>query len=106
MGLIVGLLCWAGCAPAVEPSGKEGLLPPANRTSSLPATNAGPASEAWPLFRGDGQATGVAPGSLPEKLEPLWTFSVEDGGFESTAAIADGMVYVGCTDGRLCISFS
>ena len=42
------------------------------------------------------QATGVPRGELPEKLELLWTFSTAKGGFESTAAIVDGVVYVGC----------
>lgn len=58
-------------------------------------------SDAWPFFRGDPQATGVARSRLPDKLEPLWTFSVEKGGFQSTAAIAEGTVYVGCLDGKL-----
>jgi len=58
-------------------------------------------TDSWPVFRGDGQATGVAVGTLPETLELLWTFSTDDGGFESTAAIVDGSVYVGCLDGNL-----
>ncbi len=57
--------------------------------------------DAWPVFRGNGQSTGVATGSLPETLELLWTFSTDDGGFESTAAIVDATVYVGCLDGNL-----
>ena len=32
----------------------------------------------------------------PEKLELLWTFPTTKGGFESTAAIVDGVVYIGC----------
>lgn len=58
-------------------------------------------ADAWPVFRGNRESTGVAIGSLPESLEVLWTFSVDDGGFESTAAIVDGSVYVGCLDGNL-----
>ena len=68
-----------------------------------PGAAAEPAAEPggdWPLFRGDRQATGVARGSLPEKLEPLWTFSVDDA-FESTAAIAGGTVFVGSFNGKL-----
>ena len=60
-----------------------------------------PTSHSWPLFRGDAAATGVARATLPEKLELLWTFSTKKGGFESTAAIVDGTVYIGCTDGKL-----
>jgi outer membrane protein assembly factor BamB len=58
-------------------------------------------SSDWPVFRGDAQATGVARGHLPAKLELLWTFSTAKGGFESTAAIVDGGVYIGSTDGNL-----
>ncbi|MBN2293951.1 MAG: PQQ-like beta-propeller repeat protein, partial [Pirellulales bacterium] len=56
---------------------------------------------AWPLFRGDPAATGMARCDLPAEPELLWTFSTDDGGFEATAVIADSMVYVGSTDGRL-----
>ena len=58
-------------------------------------------SDAWPLFRGNSMATGVAGGSLPDRLELLWTFSVEKQGFESTAAIVGGTIYIGSTDGKL-----
>ncbi len=53
------------------------------------------------MFRGNAQATGVAAGGLPEKLDLLWTFPTNKGGFESTAAIVGGMVYIGSTDGNL-----
>ena len=43
----------------------------------------------WPLFRAGSLALGVAPGSLPQKLDVLWTFSSEGGWFESTPAIVD-----------------
>lgn len=56
---------------------------------------------AWPVFRGNAQATGVAAASLPEKLELLWTFPTTKGGFELTAAIVAGVVYIGSTDGNL-----
>lgn len=69
--------------------------------SAAPNKLQSPTTNSWPLFRGDPQATGIAPGGLPEKLEPLWTFASEKGGFESTAAIVDGMVYIGSTDGKL-----
>jgi outer membrane protein assembly factor BamB len=45
-------------------------------------------------------ATGVARGDLPERLDLLWTFSDEKDGFESTAAIVDGVVYIGSTGGK------
>jgi len=71
-------------------------------STPLPANEVktSPAKDSWLLFRGDAQATGVAHVSLPEKLARLWKFSDERGGFESTAAIADGTVYIGSTGGK------
>jgi outer membrane protein assembly factor BamB len=54
----------------------------------------------WAFFRGDAQATGVVKGQLSEKLDLLWTFTIEKGGFESTAAIVGDTVYVGGTGGK------
>ncbi len=58
-----------------------------------------PASS-WPMFRGDGQLTGVAKGELPDKPVVRWRFRAPEA-IESTAAIADGVVFVGCGDGVL-----
>ena len=63
---------------------------------AIPAT-----AKNWPLFRGDSHSSGVAVSTLPEKLELLWKFRVEDGGFETTPAIVDGVAYVGDFDGKL-----
>ncbi len=54
----------------------------------------------WTSFRGDARLTGVAPQPLPDDLAVLWTFEVEDG-IESTAALVDGVVYVGSLAGKL-----
>ncbi len=56
---------------------------------------------AWPVFRGDPLATGVAASPLPDKLEVLWKFNSKEHGFEATVAIADGLVFAGCLDGEL-----
>jgi outer membrane protein assembly factor BamB len=53
----------------------------------------------WPLIRGDANATGAVAHSLARPLEILWTYQAEDSGFEATAAIAGGIVYVGDVDG-------
>jgi outer membrane protein assembly factor BamB len=49
---------------------------------------------AWPQFRGNPQLTGVAAAPLPATLKLLWTYEAGDS-IESSAAIADGAVYVG-----------
>lgn len=59
-----------------------------------------PAFADWASFRGDQALTGVAAESLPASLKPLWTFEAADG-FEGTAAIAGGTVFVGSLDGNL-----
>ena len=117
VGVIVGLLSWTACSPNSDSQSAEGPPPPAEVTADQPVppavkpNNAAGVSatenalyktgDAWPLFRGDPQATGVARGSLPERLELLWTFSVDGGGFQSTAAISDRVVYIGCLNGKL-----
>ncbi|HEX9654587.1 MAG TPA: PQQ-binding-like beta-propeller repeat protein [bacterium] len=63
-------------------------------------TQNGATTADWPMFRGNPQNTGVASGVLPENPEPLWTFAAGDV-VESSAAIADGMVYFGSLDGFL-----
>ena len=54
----------------------------------------------WPLFRGNALQTGVAVGSLPDKLEQLWKFETKDS-IESAPAVLDGVVYVGSLDEHL-----
>jgi outer membrane protein assembly factor BamB len=54
----------------------------------------------WPMFRGNNQLTGVADTTLPARPEVLWQFKTGEN-FGSSAAIVDGVVYVGCDDGFL-----
>lgn len=68
--------------------------------AGLVAALALPAAADWTSFRGDAALSGVAREPLPAGLEPLWTFEAADG-FEGTAAIAGGTVYVGSLDGNL-----
>ncbi len=51
----------------------------------------------WPIFRGNPLQTGVAAGTLPEKLEVVWTFKTDDA-IEGTPAIVNGIVYLGSYD--------
>ncbi len=104
-----------GCRPALESpdAPKQHPLHRVDAAAKQPSSNRNqqslsplpsplsPLHADWPVFRGNPQATGVAAGGLPEKLERLWTFSTTKGGFESTAAIVDGVVYIGSTDGNL-----
>jgi len=52
------------------------------------------AADKWPQFRGNPQLTGVTADAVPSTLKPLWTYEAGES-IESSAAIADGTVYVG-----------
>lgn len=65
------------------------------------AAHAASRQDAWPVFRGDVASTGVAQTKLPDKPAVIWKKTFKDGGFEATAAIVDGMIYVGSFDGNL-----
>jgi outer membrane protein assembly factor BamB len=53
-------------------------------------------AEDWPLVRGDISGSGVADAALPDQLEELWTYKAgENAGFDATAVIAGGVIYVG-----------
>ena len=54
----------------------------------------GAPSPAWPQFRDTPALTGVASTTLPANLKVLWTYEAGDT-VESSAAIVDGVVYVG-----------
>jgi outer membrane protein assembly factor BamB len=59
-----------------------------------------PRPDDWPSFRGDPLLNGVATTQLPEKLELLWKFDAGEM-VTSTAAIANGRVYVASLGGDL-----
>lgn len=56
--------------------------------------------DAWPLFRGNLEQTGVATTTLPAKLDVKWKVKAKDG-VDGTAAIVDGVVYIGSFDKHL-----
>jgi outer membrane protein assembly factor BamB len=102
--LLAALVSGCGQTPeaapvaAADPADKA----PAAAPQAPAAAPQAPAEKAaWPLFRGDAQATGVAKSTLPEKPALLWKFTVEKGAFEGTAAIVDGVAYIGDLDGTL-----
>ena len=60
------------------------------------------AAEDWRVVRGDVSGTGVAPNKLPDQLTELWTYKAADpAGFDATAVIADGIIYVGDNEGTI-----
>src|ERR1700693_6004825 len=54
----------------------------------------------WPQFRGNYQLTGISTSAVPKTLKLLWTYDAGEP-VESSAAIADGVVYVGSGAGYL-----
>jgi len=64
----------------------------------LAADNATPAP--WPTFRGNSAQTGVAACTLADPLKLLWTFEA-GAPIASTAAIQDGVAYLGTMKGDL-----
>src|SRR5262245_59463823 len=64
-----------------------------------PIASQSPATE-WRSFRGSYQQTGLSASTPPATLKLLWTYDAGEI-VESSAAIADGVVYVGGGDGDL-----
>src|SRR5688500_9648591 len=61
---------------------------------------AGAPADRWTQFRGSPALTGTTAATLPDKLRVLWTYEAGEA-IESSAAIADGVVYVGAQPGEL-----
>ncbi|PYQ24300.1 MAG: serine/threonine protein kinase [Acidobacteria bacterium] len=66
----------------------------------FPPHAAAQTADAWRQFRGSPTLTGVSPTPLPAELKVAWTFEAGES-IESSAAIADGAVYVGRMGGEL-----
>src|SRR5262245_15285896 len=70
---------------------------------TLGAQHPSPASapaDTWRQFRGTPNLTGVSASAPPATLKVLWTYDVKDV-VDSSAAIVDGVVYVGGGNGDL-----
>ena len=67
-------------------------------TAAAQTTNAPP--NEWAQFRGTPGLSGTSDASVPETLELLWTFEAGES-IDSSAAIVDGVVYVGTYSGEL-----
>ena len=57
-------------------------------------------TDAWPVFRGNANGTGVASGTISEQVELVWKKTIDGGSFDATAVIADGVIYLGDFDGN------
>src|SRR5688572_17934573 len=66
----------------------------------LSQTRTAARSDEWRQFRGNPLLTGVATSAPPSTLKVLWTYEAGDI-IQSSAAIADGVVYVGVGNGDL-----
>jgi outer membrane protein assembly factor BamB len=55
----------------------------------------------WPFFRGNSAQDGQTSEVLPDRLEVLWKVNTGKQGIEGTAAIMDGVVYLGSFDKNL-----
>ncbi len=89
-----------------EAVGTDSLATPPQEESEKPAPTQELSEEEmdgiqWPVFRGDPQGTGFTEITLPTELKVLWEHKVDNGAFESTAAIVDDVVYIGDLDGTL-----
>ncbi len=51
-------------------------------------------NQPWTSFRGNAQSTGFAPAGDFNALKTQWDFKLDDGGFESSAAIAEQTVFI------------
>ena len=57
-------------------------------------------NEAWPMHRGGPSLIGQAPGEISDSVELVWTFDTGEP-VASSAAIANGRVFVGSNSGRI-----
>src|SRR5918993_320596 len=65
-----------------------------------PVLQASAPADAWRQFRGSHTLTGVTASPAPAALKVLWTFNAGEV-VDSSAAIADGVVYIGGGGGDL-----
>ena len=72
----------------------------ATQSSVLSPQSSRASARHWPQFRGDLQLTGVSDSTVPRELKLLWTYDAGES-IDSSAAIADGTVYVGTYAGEL-----
>src|SRR5881396_4137925 len=72
----------------------------AGASANQDAAKAASSGAHWPMFRGNPALTGIASGTLPDKLSLLWSFKT-GGPVKSSAAVVDGHVFIGSGDGNV-----
>jgi outer membrane protein assembly factor BamB len=87
-------------APSSQPSSASATTGSMPSSAPASAPTSAPTRPEWTMFRGNAQNTGIAGGTLPEKLAIRWKREIGDG-TSSTAAIAGGVAYVGTDGGKL-----
>ena len=93
MRLLITMLHVSMLTVALLPMPASGQDDTADIATTAPA-------DAWPQFRGNPSLTGVSDTTLPAELTLLWTYEADEA-IDSSAAIADGIVYVGTYAGSL-----
>src|SRR5262245_32033352 len=111
-GALVELIGWAGGAVLLllllavanlrDSSVSESVAVGAEKAAIPEKAAAAQSSQmAWPLGRGNALATGVALTALTDKPEVAWKITIENGAFEGTPVVQDGVVYLGDMDGNV-----
>src|SRR5262249_26836222 len=92
---LCGILLVVGCtSSAPVPAAADDAAP-------SPAPSVQQTKDSWPLGRGNALAQGVAKTALPAKPEVVWKVQIDNGAFDGTPVIADGIVYLGDMDGKV-----
>jgi len=86
---LLTLACVLGCSqasPVIEETIQTPPQPTQKQTPTTTTTTTAVSSD-WTSFRGNAQSTGFTEGETGDALLPAWKFKLDDGGFESSAAI-------------------
>lgn len=77
-----------------------GLGTSALAAAARPRAQTDKSADRWPQFRGTQRLTGVAAAPLPANLTLRWSYETGDV-VDSSAAIVDGLAFIGAGDGQL-----
>ncbi len=101
LNVLLGIfLAFAGVVGGQLSAANTNTAGVASASSKVESAGANTPLADWPMYRGGPSLAGVAAGSLPDKLDLMWTFKGGDA-IHSSAAIVGGRVYVGCSDSNV-----